>query len=143
MHVLPQEPDALAAAGAGHLRLRFQQALALGQLPAAWAAAALLVDRDVWRALGDAAVHALDVDLAMRCWPVFPSLLRWRTARLPKQIWPMQIARLQNEDKPPCKTYKLTFVLMPRGAVVRRVSNGGFAVNKSTVRRCDRCTLAL
>ena len=62
-----QEPDALAAAGAGHLRLRFQQALALGLLPAAWAAAAMLVERDVWRALGDVALHALDLGLAIRC----------------------------------------------------------------------------
>jgi len=67
MQTCRQEPDALAAAGAGHLRLRFRQALALGQLPAAWAAAALLVERGVWRALGDAALHALDVDLAVRC----------------------------------------------------------------------------
>ena len=65
--MLRQELDALAAAGPGHLRLRFQQALALGQLPAAWAAAALLVERGVWRTLGDAALHALDVELAIRC----------------------------------------------------------------------------
>ena len=61
-----QDSEALAATGEEHLRLRFQQALALGQLSAAWAAAALLVDRDVWRSLADAALHALDVDLAIR-----------------------------------------------------------------------------
>ena len=52
--------------GAAHLRLRFQQALALGRLSVAWAAAALLSRRDVWQRLGDAAVHALHVDLAIR-----------------------------------------------------------------------------
>ena len=52
--------------GAAHLRLRFRQALALGQLPVAWAAAALLSQRDVWRELGNAALHALAVDLAIR-----------------------------------------------------------------------------
>jgi hypothetical protein len=52
--------------GAAHLRLRFQQALALGRLSVAWAAAALLTRQDTWRELGDAALQALDVELAIR-----------------------------------------------------------------------------
>ena len=52
--------------GATHLRLKFLQALALGQMSVAWAAAALLMRRDTWRELGDAALHALDVEMAIR-----------------------------------------------------------------------------
>jgi len=94
-----QEPDALAAAGAGHLRLRFQQALALGQLPAAWAAAAMLVERDVWRALGDAALHALDVGLAIRCLTSLLPFLLSSSACLPNH-GSCNIARLHSEPKP-------------------------------------------
>ena len=63
-----QEAEALAASGAQHLQERFLQALALGQLLVAWPAAALLGQADAWRDLGDAALQALDVELAIR-WP--------------------------------------------------------------------------
>ena len=61
-----QEAEALPANGAGDLQERFLQALALGQLTVAWPAAVHLKQVDAWQDLGDAALQALEVDLAIR-----------------------------------------------------------------------------
>lgn len=79
-----QEAEALPAGGGQHLQERFLQALALGQLSLAWPAAVHLNQLDAWRDLGDAALQALELDLAIRSAPY--SFIGWRQPLTPDPI---------------------------------------------------------
>lgn len=61
----PLQEDSIRNGGPQAPRKRFDALLALGDLKGAWEAAVDLKSRDAWGALCDAALNAMDIDLAI------------------------------------------------------------------------------